>query len=82
MELKGSTRGRGSNPHTGKSSTLPSNLILNFPSNEASQTLSYPLLLEHYYPYFGLLMSKLYVGSLDNYLSSYYPLKSKRMSLL
>lgn len=58
LSLKGSTRGRGSNPHTGKKGTLPSNQELYYDSGSDRLTLS--TLLSTYRPYFGLLQSKLY----------------------
>lgn len=60
LELKGSTRGRGSNPSKGKLSTDPSNQPLQYLSRNPDDVLNLRKLILSYRPYFGLLMSKLY----------------------
>jgi hypothetical protein len=60
LDLRGSTRGRGMNPKTGKSSTLPSHTKLEYWNKTRSSCLNLRNLILHYKPYFGLLMSKLY----------------------
>lgn len=62
--MKGSTRGRGANPKTGRRSTLPSNTPLHYLNTSGTSLLNLKSLLSHYKPYFGLFLSKLY-GGLD-----------------
>jgi len=80
LNLKGSTRGRGSNPKTGKLGTLPCNKELNFPSKDGQSTLNLTSLLSSYKPYFGLLLSKLYSENLTSLPSSH--LKFSKSSIL
>lgn len=63
LELKASTRGRGANPSKNQPSTLPSNTKLNFSVDSTSAKLNLKLLIEHYQPYWGLLLAKLYKSS-------------------
>jgi len=60
LELMGYTRGRASNPITGKPGTPPSRVRLHFKQSSDSTPLTYSLLIKDYRKYFGLLMSKLY----------------------
>lgn len=60
LDLRASTRGRGSNPITGKRGTNPQNSILNYRRTSDGSDLNLEKLISQYKPYFGLLMSKLY----------------------
>lgn len=80
LHLKGSTRGRGMNPKTGKRSTPPSNQPLEWWTSDKTRVLDLTTLISHYQTYFGLLQSKLYSplplpkGILGNLRSNLKPL--------
>jgi hypothetical protein len=65
MNLSGHTRGRGSNPITGKRGTLGSRLTLNIPHKTNKRNLDLENLIENYKKYFGLIISKLYSSKPD-----------------
>lgn len=61
LEMRGYTRGRGSNPKTGKPGTLGSRTKLKF-YNKQGSILNYETLKSKYRKYFGLLLAKLYAS--------------------
>lgn len=63
LSLKGSTRGRGSNPSKGTPSTLPSNKEFAYKSISGKEDLNLMRLISDYRPYFGLFQSQLYNSS-------------------
>jgi hypothetical protein len=60
LELRGSTRGRGANPVTGKAGTLPSNTMLQFRINPKSPILDFKVMKNNFRDRLGLIMSILY----------------------
>ena len=60
MRLRGSTRGRGPNPVTGRPGSPPSNHLLEYAHNAGLSPLDLDLMLTSYKPYWGVLLSKLY----------------------
>lgn len=81
LELSGWTRGRGSNPVKGKSSTLPSRTPLNYWNSTMTSQLDLSRLLSSYGKYFGLIQSKLYSSSSEVRRSS-LSLRGQRGSIL
>ena len=82
LKLTGWTRGRGSNPSTGKPPTTTSRLPLEDLVSHSPSKLSVELLVGKYKTYFGLILSRLYGCSSTLPTSSSLSLSTKRGSLL